>query len=267
MKDIIPRLINLGFSMYEAKAYLALLRENPLTAYEIAKYSGVPSSKIYEVIRKLETRHVIQSVHGEGSKMYVPLSPEEFIKNFRMSVEENLRMLNSELKDLKGGMDTSYTWHINDYESLLLKARRMIDTARDSILLSVWSDEFLALGGNIVEAESRGIKIAIIHYGTTNIKAGTLYRHPPEDTLFARRGVKGFALVVDSKEVLTGKIGVKETQAIWSMNEGFVVLAEDYIRHDVYVMKIVERFDPLLKQRFGYKYEKLIDVFTDDKVS
>ena len=49
------------------------------------------------------------------------------------------------------------------------------------------------------------------------------------------------------------------------MNRGFVTLAEDYIKHDVYMMKIVRRFDTTLKGRFGYKYEKLRDIFKDEE--
>ena len=53
------------------------------------------------------------------------------------------------------------------------------------------------------------------------------------------------------KEVLMGKMDSKETEVIWSMNEGLVMMAEDYIRHDIYVMKTVSRFDPLLRKKFG----------------
>jgi len=40
--DPIEKLIALGFSEYEAKAYVALLRENPVTGYQLSKLSGVP---------------------------------------------------------------------------------------------------------------------------------------------------------------------------------------------------------------------------------
>ena len=43
MDTAISKLARLGFTNYEAKAYTALLKENPLTAYEIAKNSGIPS--------------------------------------------------------------------------------------------------------------------------------------------------------------------------------------------------------------------------------
>ena len=44
MQTAIFKLKQLGFSEYEAKAYTALVNEHPLTAYEISKNTGIPSS-------------------------------------------------------------------------------------------------------------------------------------------------------------------------------------------------------------------------------
>ncbi len=266
MKTAISKLTQLGLSEYEAKAYTALLREKPLSAYEIAKNSGIPSSKVYEVIKRLESKQMVQSIHGERSRMFIPTSPDEFIESFRTAMEDSLYAVKTELRNFKVGIDTGYTWHIKDYEGLILKAKRMLDTSQQTILFSIWPSEIEVLAKSISDAENRGVKIAIIHYGATNMRFGQLYKHPVEDTIYTQKGVRGFTLVADSKEVLMGKIEGKETEAIWSMNEGFVMMAEDYIRHDIYFMKIVERFDPLLKEKFGIRYEKLRDVYKDEEV-
>ncbi len=56
MKEtILETLKNLNFTEYEAKAYLALLEESPLTGYAVAKNSGVPRSRIYEILD--QSRH------------------------------------------------------------------------------------------------------------------------------------------------------------------------------------------------------------------
>lgn len=264
MQIAVSKLKQLGFSEYEAKAYAILVNENPLTAYEIAKNTGIPSSKIYEVIRKLEFRHMIQPIHGERSKMFVPIPPDEFVQNFRSSVEDNLHAVRNELKSARSIMDTSYTWHIKDHDTLMLKAKRMIDTAKETLLFLTWKEEAKALLDALQKAEQRSVKIAVIHYGATNIKIHQLYTHPIEETIYATRGIRGFTLVADSREAINGRIDDKKTEAIWSMNEGFVSMAEDYIRHDIYLMKTIKRFDPLLRKKFGERYEKLRDVFNDE---
>ena len=44
--QLLPQLVKLGFSEYEAKAYIALLGKSPVSGYELAKQSGVPRSMI-----------------------------------------------------------------------------------------------------------------------------------------------------------------------------------------------------------------------------
>ncbi len=52
----------LGFSNYEAKAYLALLRDAPVTGYQLSKISGVPRSRIYETLEKLTRQGFVFSL-------------------------------------------------------------------------------------------------------------------------------------------------------------------------------------------------------------
>jgi hypothetical protein len=59
------------------------------------------------------------------------------------------------------------------------------------------------------------------------------------------------------------KYGVVE--GAWSRNRSFIIMAEEYIKHDIYIMKIVRRYDRLLRERFGNGYEKLRDIFKDEE--
>ena len=68
------------------------------------------------------------------------------------------------------------------------------------------------------------------------------------------------------KEALMGTIYPDfKVEGAWSVNQGFVTLAEDYVKHDIYIMKIVSRFDDLLISRFGEKYKKLRDIYNDEE--
>ena len=108
--------------------------------------------------------------------------------------------------------------------------------------------------------------IAIVHFGQTDLRIGVLYQHPIEDTLYQERGGRGFVMVSDSKEaVLATVYGESAVEGAFSMNRGFILLAEDYIKHDIYVMKIVRRMDRELIKRFGEGYRKLRDIYSDEE--
>ena len=51
MTDVNTLMQVLGFTDYEARAYLALLQRHPQNGYELAKASGIPRPNIYSVLQ------------------------------------------------------------------------------------------------------------------------------------------------------------------------------------------------------------------------
>src|SRR2546421_316179 len=80
MTDVTELLQQLGFSEYEARAYLALLQRNPLNGYELAKVSGLPRANIYAVLQKLEERGAAVRLDLPNSTRYAPIAPSELIQ-------------------------------------------------------------------------------------------------------------------------------------------------------------------------------------------
>ncbi len=264
--NIIRKLVGIGFSEYEAKAYTALVRTNPATAYEMARLSGIPTSKIYEVISKLMEKGVVSIVDTDQKKRYIPIDPAEFIESRRSRLEATFNELKNDLSAIRKETDISYVWNVNDYEFLMEKAERMVISAEKSLLISGWNEELSLLENAIAQKEGEHVQIAIVHFGQIHIKAGQIFQHPIEDTIYNEKGGRGFIIVVDSKEALMGTVFMDhKVEGAWSINNGFVTLAEDYIKHDIYIMKIVYRFNRELIHRFGENYVKLRDIFNDEE--
>ncbi len=264
----LERLIGLGLSEYEAKAYLALLMHSPATAYETAKSSGVPTSKIYEVMEKLRVRGMAMAADEGGErKLYVPQDAREFLAGEKARLSETIAGLEDDLKSISGARDVSYLWNVRSREDLLDRARAMVSRAEREVLLSAATEELDDLARVISEASKRGARIATVRFGEAGAPLpGAVFPHPIKDTLQAEKGGRGFALVADSTEALIGTIGAAGgVEGAFSRNRGFVVAAEDYVKHDIYIMKIVSRYDAELIRRFGPKYALLRDVFTDEE--
>ncbi|MEW6585323.1 MAG: helix-turn-helix domain-containing protein [Nitrospirota bacterium] len=267
MKKILSHLSELGLSEYEGKAYLCLLRNNPATAYEVGRRAGIPTSKIYEVVSKLLDKGIITVVETEKKKRYLPVEPDVFLERYKSRTEAVAGALKRSLSLLDDTMDFSSVWNISDYGYLMDKVKQAIHGAKRAVLLSVWKEELDQMEDAVRDAAARNVNVAIVHFGSTRFKWAQLYLHPIEDTLYEEKGGRGIVVVVDSKEVLMGTIfKYGRVSGTWSRNPGFITMAEDYIKHDVYVMKIIKRFDNLLKSRFGGRYEKLRDVFSDEEI-
>lgn len=267
VNNIHQKLMEVGFSEYEARAYIALLMENPSTAYEIAKRAAIPTSKIYEVLVKLHDRGAVSEIDDKEKRRYIPMSPDELVAIHRSRIEGTLDELREGLKSVCSNTDVSFLRTIRDYGYLIDKAKRLIGEAKVSVLVSIWPIEMELLRPQLQAAAHRGVKIAIVHFGPITSTIDQTFSHPIEDTIFTEKGGQGLVVVADSREVLFAKVSPdRSAEGLHSVSQGFVAMAEDYIKHDIYIMKIVRRFDSVLLKKFGKNYSKLRDIFTDEEV-
>jgi len=264
--NIINELLALGLSEYEARAYITLVEsDSPVTAYEIAKKSRISTSKIYEVMGRLIDRKIAQPIDSQGANTYVALDPDEFIAQYRSRIETSLDRLSEGLSSIKNGQHVSTIWNLDKYDRIIEKSIRMIDSAQKNLLVSVWHEEMKSLHPALLNAEKRGVRIGVIHFGKEpQLSAGVMFPHPIADTLYKEKGGRGIAIVSDAVSGLIGTIYENgHVEGGWSESKGFVILTEDYIKHDIYIMKIVSRYDAELIKRFGENYHLLRDVYSD----
>ncbi len=123
MLDKISRkMAELGFTRYEARAYVSLLQHHPATRYELSKNSGVPRSAIYDVIRRLESYGAVSALSTQPEK-YVPLPPEEFLKMLEQRFKQKVEDLRKSLSEVQIDIESGQLWNITGYDNLISKAR------------------------------------------------------------------------------------------------------------------------------------------------
>jgi len=77
---MINELKQIGLNEYESRVYIALLEEGPLKGGEVCKKSGVPHSKTYESLSRLESKGFI-SITPVKPKIFTALDPKIAIGN------------------------------------------------------------------------------------------------------------------------------------------------------------------------------------------
>ena len=264
MDPLHERLREIGLGEYEAKLYLALVKRHPASGYELARASGVPSSKVYEVLARLRDKELVFATDGGRATRYIPADPDEFVERYAQRVSRALDGLRQDLRALAGDDEVSYVWNVHGRDALLDRAVQLLARAERTVLVSAWDEELGALAEPIAATHRRGVKVAIIDYGTLALEADAVYVHPIKDTIHGEKGGRGLTLCVDSRVALAGIVGdVASTSGAWSSNNGFVSAVEDYLKHDIYVQKIIGRFNDLLVRTYGRNYARWRDVFSD----
>ena len=253
MNQILDWLQNLGFSQYEAKVYLALLQQPAVTGYELAKNSGVPASKIYGTLNKLIAREVVQAIDSEPKK-YIPIPPEEILSRMRGEFLETIDFLSEKLEQIYSHSEVldEHIWNLSGRNSILRKVIDFISEACKQILLSIWDEELDEITTYLQKAHKRDVKISIVHFGERHLGIGNEYRHGREHQIRVERGGRRIVLVVDDQKMILGHFGENgRSNAAWTTNKGMVLLAKDYIIHDIYSILMMQKFGPQALEIFN----------------
>ena len=187
--DACEQLKSLGFTTNEAKSYLALLQCQPATAYEIAKTAGLPTSKIYETVARLVSRAVLLASEDEtGTQQYYALNPSDLMQSIRNNIIKDTEQLLPELQKVPTNIQSNLIWPLLNSNQVERRTLEIINQATTSILVSLWPEELDWCEESLVDAEARGVNIALVHFGEPSTKIGATYHHPVQETLYAEKG-------------------------------------------------------------------------------
>jgi sugar-specific transcriptional regulator TrmB len=269
MKDIISALQRLGLSQYESRAYVGLVRHPTVTAYELAKQTGIPPSKVYEVLERLRAKQLVGVIETGGPPRYAPLDPGEAVARYRRSYEELLDGVEEKLEKIHSAAPTGngYVWNLQGEEAVLSKAEDMIAEAEQELLTALWPQQLDRLRESLIAAERRGTKVAVCLYGQVDSGAElpgvkAVYNHPTDHVVLRDQGARRMVVVSDTTEALVGYFPETDpADGVWSANSGFVHMAKDYVRHDIWVIKLVEGFEAPITAFYGPDRAKLRDIY------
>ena len=88
--EIVSKLRQLGLSSYGARAFLAVLESQPVSATTICKNTSIPDSKIYYALKELEDKKLIMVQHGTPST-YRTFSSKQILSGLESGIESEYR--------------------------------------------------------------------------------------------------------------------------------------------------------------------------------
>lgn len=270
MEQIINDMKILGLNEYEIKAYLSLLSEYPVNGYNLSKSSGIPRSRIYEVLENLKNKQIVFEEQGEKAVIYYPIEPALLIEKMKSTfgrVLENVdtytrklyssKKIDNNLTVIKG------TKNIIDFSNLL------ISQAVERISLFLWDDEMPFLQNNLDEAIKRGVVLKGIYFGQNN-PFKELVIHRRINRYLSEKKERHMIIAIDTKEVLSGIISRgDESQVTWTKDRGFVRMGEDYIEHDLMINLYAYRLTGKEKddfEQFVDEVRKEYSGFTEEQI-
>ncbi len=222
---------------YEKRVYLALLKLNESKASEISRKSGIPQSRIYDVLDSLESKGFVEIFLSEPKK-YKVIDIRIAINNFINLKEEEFKKLKEMTNSIKLNIQNvpkEGVWLLKGKDAWDRKAYEMIKRTKKEELYFIGSYFTFSYGLAKLENEltKRGVKFRMLccvnkenveelnkflKYQKTQIR-----HYPLNDIDFA---------VHDREEVRIGIYGkttpLEEQICIWIKNKGIANTLADY---------------------------------------
>lgn len=228
----------LGLTDYEVKAYVSLLGYGAQTAAEVSRQSGVPYSKVYDVLGRLEQKGWVESDAGRPSTYY-PKPPNVALEAFKAQRESTYqayeRLIADELMPIYEKRDIKErpeVWILKGDVNIFGKLRETMSACRQEMVIALPGElrSFSSGAFDLIQPLlSRGVAVAILlsdEDAAESIKA-TL----PKAEVRVRDGMFGGGVVCDAKQVvlLLGRSGEGTPHmAIWADHPGLAMFAKSY---------------------------------------
>ncbi|MBD3197270.1 MAG: hypothetical protein GF317_19605 [Candidatus Lokiarchaeota archaeon] len=165
-ENVKESLRNIGLTDYEISIYLTLISKGPMDARELSEASGVPYSRIYNILTNLEKdkKWIIKEEESRPSR-YFAKSPDEALiiakKQYNDTFDEHSNLIINQLNPIYQSHDTpiKIALYIHRGRDVCLnRALSLINMAKTSIYVVSTDFEFLdVFYEDLKKARARGV--------------------------------------------------------------------------------------------------------------
>lgn len=170
MTEIEKTLDKLGLTAYEIKVYTALLRHGTIGAVDLAKKSGVPFGRIYDVLYQLELKGFVKVVLGKP-KTFAPIEPTKALEVALKKEQEEFLSLEKEVKEQTRELEKQYKeiieekkpgiWIVRGPENIRTVRLRQMSSAKKEILGIISPDITAVRAPDVERAVRERIKAGV----------------------------------------------------------------------------------------------------------
>ncbi|EMA24867.1 TrmB family transcriptional regulator [Haloarcula marismortui] len=164
----IELLQQLGLKEYEAKSFVALARRQRGTAKDISETSEVPRTRVYDAIRVLESKGLVETQHS-NPQIFRAVSIDEAVNTLQSEYVDRAESLRSALSGLEPTDEEESTeathevWSISGDQGITSRTRQLIEGATEELILVVGHESIFTdqLAEQLQSAQERDVNVII----------------------------------------------------------------------------------------------------------
>jgi sugar-specific transcriptional regulator TrmB len=167
-QEAVELLQQLGLKEYEAKCFVALTRFPQGTAKEISDISEVPRTRVYDAVRVLESKGLIEIQHSSPT-VYRAVPMDEATETLRTEYESRVDSLVDAIERIEPAPSeddqdvTHEVWSLTGATPIANRTNELIESATEEIVLVVGSEQALttSLIDSLERAREQGHEVVV----------------------------------------------------------------------------------------------------------
>ncbi len=233
-----------GLTSYEIRTFTALLKTGEQTASDLSQKSGVPYSKIYEVLGTLEDKSWIGSDDSRPTK-YFAKSPSTGLETTKQKIEndflQNQSVILNELVPLyekSGTSEKPDIWVLSGSANIAAKILEMVESCRNEVMIAVpeAGEELVKKALPKLRAlHDKGVDITILI--SDKIDKESINAIKRVATVKIKKGLFGGGIISDKRYVVIllgpeiAGASSSDIVAIWADHAGLAGFAHQYFEY------------------------------------
>jgi sugar-specific transcriptional regulator TrmB len=157
-----------GLKEYEAKSFVALSRLPKATAREISETSEVPRTRVYDAVRVLESKGLVEIQHS-NPQQFRAVSIEEATETLRRVFESHAEALRDSLRALEpetienDAEIVHEVWSLSGEPAIAARTQELIEEATAEVVLVIGTESTATaeLMGALQSASERGVDVIV----------------------------------------------------------------------------------------------------------
>jgi sugar-specific transcriptional regulator TrmB len=200
---------SLGLTEYEAKALVSLIKKNSLEAPEISSITGIPKTRVYDVLEKLEKKALVISLEGRPKK-YQAIEKEKIIEKLLQEKKKEFKEIEENAIKLKQILSAEE----KEEKENIIKVKQLSDFNR-ILGKEILKAKKSVIGFTELKEKNSFLEEALNAVTENKVKVKLISSKKEAEWLHKKISIKSFnhslnAFVIDEKKVILGLNSLQE---------------------------------------------------------
>ncbi|MFB6302105.1 MAG: TrmB family transcriptional regulator [Haloferacaceae archaeon] len=147
VEEAVDILQELGLKEYEARCFVGLSRTSTATAKQLGEITDVPRTRVYDAIRVLETKGLVEIQHT-SPQQFRAMSLEEATETLREQYEGRVDRLRGALERIERAeaepeSPVQEVWSLSGREAIVSRTNQLLQNADEEVMFVIGAESLL----------------------------------------------------------------------------------------------------------------------------